>query len=224
MPFDLDLPIQWDWEGALESPSVSFTTRGPDDLPLVKVGQPLWFPDERLTGDGWTPSAGSRRFGVARFAFALNPIGRQAVKSVDFSLEFTPRHGSVAPLVFDLYPKTTTEEQTGGYMLGAEPKVKIANVLEVSGFKAEVKSDERQAHVVTRASGVQQTFAQWQFKAGKTHPLEGDQVMLVMLLLAPGVAAAEAIAQLSAEVATKYGPVRGFLPQTEHYKFRWTLQ
>ena len=227
MPVDLDLPIQWEWTGALEGPSVSFTTRGPNDLPVVKMGQPQWFPDERLTSEPWTPPAGSRRFGLARFAFALNPIGHQAIQSVDFTLNFKavggPSGGNAAPLVFDLYPKTTTEEQTGSFMLGVEPKVKIG-VAEVSGFKAEVKSDVRQTHVVTRASGVQQTFAQWQFKAGKTHPLEGDQVLLVMLQLAPGVVAARASAQLSAEVATSLGPLRGFLPQTEQQRFSWVLQ
>jgi len=81
----------------------------------------------------------------------------------------------------------------------------------------------RQAHVVTRASGAQQTFAQWQFKAGRTHPLAGDQVLLVMLQLAPGIVAARATAQLSAEVTTSLGPVRGFLPQTEQQRFTWVL-
>ena len=188
------------------------------------MGQPAWFPDERLTSEPWTPPAGSRRFGVARFAFALNPSDHRAIQRVDFSLNFKAVGGSSDPLVFDLFPKTTTEEQTGGYVLGVEPKVKIANVLDVSGFKAEVSSNVRQVHVVTRASGAQQTFAQWQFKAGSTHPLEGDQIMLVMLQLAPDVVAARASAQLSAEVATNYGPVRGLLPQTEAQRFTWVLQ
>ncbi len=77
--------------------------------------------------------------------------------------------------------------------------------------------------MVTRASGAQQTFAQWQFKAGRTHPLAGDQVLLVMLQLAPGIVAARATAQLSAEVTTSLGPVRGFLPQTEQQRFTWVL-
>ncbi len=224
MSFDMDIPLEWAWEGPLQSPAESFATRGPNDLPVVRMGKPAWFPDERLASEPWSPPAGSRRFGVARFAFALNPIGHQAVQQVDFSLDFKAVGGSSAPLVFDLFPKTTTEEQTGGYVLGLEPRVSIAKVLEVSGFKAEVSSNVRQAHVVTRASGAQQTFAQWQFKAGATHPLEGDQIMLVMLQLAPGVAAARASAQLSAEVATNYGPVRGLLPQTEQQRFTWVLQ
>lgn len=223
MSFNMDIPLEWAWEGVLQSPTESYTTRGPGDLPVVKVGEPAWFPDERLTSEPWTPPAGSRRFGVARFAFALNPTGHQTIQHVDFSLNFKAIGGEASPIVFDLFPKTTTEEQTGSYTLGAEPKVKIANVLEVSGFKAEVSSNVRQAHVVTRASGVQQTFAQWEFKAGATHPLVGDQIMLVMLQLAPNTITARASAQLSAEVTTSLGPVRGFLPQTEQQRFTWVL-
>lgn len=224
MSFDIDTPITWAWEGALQGSAESYTPRGPGDLPVVKMGQPAWFPDQQLTSEPWTPPAGSRRFGVARFAFALNPTGHRAIQRVDFSLNFKAVGSNSDPIVFDLFPKTTTEEQTGGYTLGVEPKIKITNVLEVSGFKAEVSSNVRQAHVVTRASGAQQTFAQWEFKAGATHPLEGDQIMLVMLQLAPGVVAARASAQLSAEVASNYGLLRGFLPQTEQQRFTWVLK
>jgi hypothetical protein len=227
--FDFNAPIEWEWEGYLESPIGLFAARSPDTLPSVSIGKPAWWPDDKMPGDKWTPPAGGSRYGLARFAFSLRPDPRQMIKTAEFTLDFSAIGPGQAgrlprPTAFDLYPQLVTEEQTGSRSIGLDPKFKFGSVAEFSGAKAEVTLNVKQALVVTKVDGLGESYARWTFTARPAHPLTGSQEVYVVVELPPGVEAARASAQLSAEVANPLGPFKGLLPQTEQARFSWVLR
>ncbi len=219
---DLNPPIEWAWEGELESPIGQYATRGPGDLPRVGVAKPLWRADVDLSGAAHAPATDGQRHGVGRFAFALNPTGRQLIQRVEFTLNFKPVGGAIEPLVIDLAPKTTTETKDSSITLGLEPKLKTAAV-EVSGPKAGYTINLKHAYVTTRASGVQQAYVQWVFEPGSAQPLVGDQIVQVELQLAAGVMA-RAQASINVDVVSQFGLIKGLLPRNERQRFNWVLQ
>lgn len=216
---DFAAPIIWEWEGFLESPMGQYAPKDPLGLPRVGVGQPLWQIDQTLAGAA-QPADGSRR-GVGVFAFALHPQGQQHIQKVEFTLDFKPLGGEAAPLVLDLSPQTSVEQRDSSLTLGLEPKIKTADV-EVSGLKAGYTINYKTPHIITIASGVQQTYARWTFEPGNTQPLVGDQRVRVELRV-PASGRVRARAALSVEVANALGPLKGLLPQAEQHHFNWVL-
>lgn len=155
---DFNAPIEWEWEGVLESPLGQYAAKDPLGLPRVGVGKPLWQIDQNLAGASNPPAADSSRRGVGLFAFALHPQGRQHIQRVEFTLDFKPLGDEAAPLVLELSPQTSVEQRDSSLTLGLEPKVKTADV-EISGPKASYTANFKRPHIITIASGQQQTYA-----------------------------------------------------------------
>lgn len=218
---DNDVSITWEWEGFLESPIGQYAPKDPIGLPRVGVGQPLWQIDQTLAGAAQPAASDGLRHGVGVFAFALQPQGRQHIQKVEFTLDFKPLGDEVAPLVLDLSPQTSVEQRDSSLTLGLEPKLKTADV-EVSALKASYTANFKRPHIITIASGVQQTYARWTFEPGSTQPLVGDQRVRVELRV-PASGRVRARAALSVELATAYGPLKGLLPQDEQHRFNWVL-
>ncbi len=216
-------PIDFDWTGALEPPSQMYATRG-SGLPRVSLGKPVWWSDQKMLGENWSPPAGGARYGLARFAFSLRPEERQVIRSAEFIVYLHAKGAGPRPIVFDLLPKTTTEEQTGSRTFGLDPKFKFANLVEVSGVSAGTTLDVKQAVPVTAADGVGESAARWVFSAQRAHPLLGSQIVFATVELPPGVEAARASVQLTAEVETNFGLVRGLLPEEERQSKSWVLE
>jgi|CXWL01.1.fsa_nt_gi hypothetical protein len=219
---DTQLPFDSAWEGELAPPEGVFA-KG-DGLPTVSLGRPAWWSDGKVLGKEWVPPAGGRRYGLARFAFSLRPGARQEVKRVEFVVHLHAKGGGARPVVFDLFPKAVTEEQTGTRTLGLDPKFKFVDAVEVSGLKAETTINVRQAVPVITADGVGESVARWVFQSRPAHPLIGSQSAYVVVELPPGVAAARASLLLSAEVTTRFGPMRGLLPEDERERLSWVLE
>ncbi len=223
---DSHFPIEYVWDGALEPPpdAQTFTTRGGDGLPRVSIGRPVWWSDQKVLGEQWVPPAGGRRYGLARFAFSLRPEGRQAVKRAEFIVYLFATGSGKRPIAFDLFPKTTTEEQTGSRTVGLDPKFKFVKAVEVSGLKAETTMDVTQAVPVITVDGIGENFARWAFESRPAHPLVGSQVVYATVELPPGAEAARASVHLSAEVTGSFGPIRGILLEKESERLSWVLE
>lgn len=220
---ETSFPIEFEWEGELAPPAGVYITRGGGDLPCVSVGRPVWWSDQKVLGEKWTPPAGGRRYGLARFAFSLRPEGRQSIRSAEFVVHLHAKGAGPRPIVFDLLPKLTTEEQTGEFSLGIGPDFKFAGA-EASLGKAEAKVNLKQAVPVVTADGVGESAARWVFQARPAHPLIGSQLTYAVVELPPGVEAARASLGLSAEVETRFGPLRGLLPEPERARLSWLLE
>ena len=224
---DFNVPIELAWEGLLDSSSEQYAAKGVGLLPRASIGKPVWWPDDKILGDTWTPPAGGSRYGLARFAFSLRPETRQTITGAEFAVGFRAlgtTDGAAQPTAFDLYPQLVTEEQTGSRTLGLDPKFKFGSVAEFSGAKAEVTLNVKQALVVTRVDGLGERYARWTFAARPAHPLTGSQEVYVVVELPPGVVAAEASAQLNVDIAAPFGPFKGVLPKTDQARFRWVLR
>lgn len=222
---DSHFPIEYVWDGALEAPpgAETYTVRGGSGLPRVSIGRPAWWSDEKVLGEKWTPPAGGRRYGLARFAFSLRPEGRQAVRRAELIVHLHARGSGPRPIAFDLFPKTTTEEQTGEFKVSVGPDFKFAGA-EASVASAEATINHRQAAPVITIDGIGENFARWVFAAHPARPLVGSQTVYATIELPPGVAAARVSVQLSAEVAGSFGPIRGILPETEKERLSWVLE
>jgi len=220
---DTQLPFETAWEGELAPPEGVFA-KGGGDLPTVSLGRPAWWSDGKVLGKEWVPPAGGKRYGLARFVFSLRPGARQEVKGVEFVVHLHAKGGGARPVVFDLFPKAVTEEQTGMRTVGVDPKLKFVDAIEVSGLKAETTINVRQAMPVITADGVGESVARWVFQSRPAHPLIGSQSAFVVVELPPGVEAARASLLLSAEVTTRLGPVRGLLPEAERERLSWVLE
>ena len=218
---DNDSPITWEWDGFLESPMGQFAPKDPLGLPRVGVGKPLWQIDQNLAGAANSPAADGSRRGVGVFAFALQPQGRQHIQRVEFTLDFKPLGDEAAPIVLELSPQTSVEQRDSSLTLGLEPKVKTAD-MELSGPKVGYTANFKRPHIITTASGQQQTYARWIFEPGSTQPLVGDQRLKVELRV-PASGRVRARAFLSVELANALGPIKGLLPQDEQHRFNWVL-
>jgi hypothetical protein len=219
---ETQFPVEVAWEGVLAPPAGVFATRG-EELPRVSLGQPTWWSDQKVLGEKWTPPAGGQRYGLARFAFSLRPQGRQAVRRAEFMVYLHAKGAGPRPTAFDLFPQAVTEEQTGAVTVGIGPDFKFAGA-EASLAKAETTINLRQAAPVITADGIGEHTARWVVVARPAHPLTGSQTVYIIVELPPGVPAARASLQLSAEVTTRFGPVRGLLPETERASLSWVLE
>jgi len=127
------------------------------------------------------------------------------------------------PIVFDLFPRALTEEQTGARTVGLDPQFKFVDAVEVSGFKAEMTINVTQAAPVITVDGIGESFARWVFAAHAARPLVGSQLAYATIELPPGVAAARASVQLSADVASGFRSALGFLPERDSARLSWVL-
>ncbi|HLB50212.1 MAG TPA: hypothetical protein VJL59_24580 [Anaerolineales bacterium] len=128
------------------------------------------------------------------------------------------------PVVFDLFPRAKSEEQTGARTVGIDPKFKIVDLIEVSGLKAETTQNTRQSTVVLTADGIGENVARWVFVAHPVYPLVGSQVVHTIIELPLGIEAARAKVQLTADFETRFGPVRGLLPESERRQLSCVLE
>ena len=217
---DNALPFDQAWQGPLSLPA-TFATRG--GLPTVSIGRPAWWSAQKVLGDKWTPPAGGRRYGLARFVFTLRPEGRQEISRAELTVYLFATGPGPRPIAFDAFPKAVTESQTGTRTIGIDPTLKFVDAVEVSGLKAETTINMAQAAPVITAYGLGESTLRWEFESRPAHPLLGSQSAYAIVELPPGVEAARASLQLSVEVETRLGPVRGLLPETEQAKLSFVL-
>lgn len=215
-------PIKFDWESELVPPDEVFASRG-SELPSVSLGNPTWWSDHQVFGDDWTQPAGNKRYGLARFAFSLRPKDRQEVRRAEFTVYLQGQNGGSNPTVFDLFPKNVTEEQTGDIKAEINPQFKFAEVAKVSIGSIGVTANKRDAKAIITADGIGENTARWIFQAHPAVPLKGSQIVYAIVELPRGVTATRINVQLSAEVTTKFGLVRGLLPKTNQDERRWIL-
>jgi len=215
-------PIKFDWEGELVPPSGVFTL-GDGELPRVSIGQLEWWNDPKeILGDVWTPPSKGKQYGLARFAFSLRPKPGQMVRRAEFTVYLKPVDGIQPPIIFDLFPKLVTEQQTGDLKASIGPDFKFFGV-EASLAKLENTIHLREITSVISADGIGESTARWIFTARRSHPVTGSQVVYATVELPTDGTQYDVMVQLSAEVTTSFGLVRGLLPKTEQRRFDWRL-
>ncbi len=215
-------PIEFDWEGELISPKGVFGPRG-SELPRVSLGQPKWWNEHQIFGNNWTQPTGDKRYGLTRFAFSLRPRENQKVRRAELTVYLEAQNGGSNPTVFDLFPHNVTQEQTSDIKAGINPQLKFAEVVEASIGSVEVILHRREAQAIITADGIGESTARWTFKAHPAAPLSGSQIVYAIVELPKSVTATRVTVQLSAEVTTKFGLIRGLLPTTNQDERRWIL-
>jgi hypothetical protein len=219
---EVTFPVEFDWEGELVLPTSVFSSES-RELPSVSLGQPTWWSDHQVFGDSWTKPAGDKRYGLARFAFSLRPKNNQKIRKVELTIYLQAQDGGKNPIIFDLFPKNLTEEQQGEIKAGINPKLKFTQVAEASIGSIEVTTSRRKAQAVITADGIGENTARWTFQAHPTTPLIGSQIVYATVELPRSTTTTCVTVQISAEVTTKFGLVRGLLPKTDRDRHRWTL-
>jgi len=211
-------PVEPAWEGALAPPQGVFAPPG-EKLPTVSIGKPVWWEGETILGEKWTQPVGDNSYGLARFAFSLRPEGRKVVRRAELMVSLEAENGGGLPIVFDLLPKVTTEDKTGTFKASVGLDFKFLSLA-----KAETTIDLSQKVPVIVADGIGESIARWVFASGGAHPLVGSQIVYAILEMPAGTSSARASLQLSAEVATSLGPIRGILPKEAKEHLSWTLR
>jgi hypothetical protein len=103
--------------------------------------------------------------------------------------------------------------------------MKFANIVEVSGIQASMTINVKQALVVTSVYGVGESAVRWAFKSRPAHPLLGSQSVYLIVAWPTSAQHVRAQILLSAQVeSTRWGKLRGQLPEEEQAHFIWVLQ
>lgn len=211
-------PVEPAWEGVLASPKGVFAPPG-EKLPTVSIGRPVWWDGEEIMGEKWTKPLGGSRYGLARFAVSLRPEGRKVVRRAELMVSLNAENGGEVPIVFDMLPKVTTEEKTGTFKATVGLDFKFLSLAQ-----AGTTIDLTQKVPVIVADGIGESIARWVFVSGRAHPLVGSQLVYAILEMPAETSAARASLQLSAEVATSLGPIRGILPKEANKELSWVLK
>jgi hypothetical protein len=215
-------PIEFDWEGELVPPTGVFAPRG-SELPSVSLGKPDWWNEHQIFRDNWTQPSGDKRYGLARFAFSLRPRDSQEVRRAEFTVYLEAQNGGSNPTIFDLFPQNVTQEQTSDIKAEINPQLKFAEVVEASIGSVEVTLHRREARAIITADGIGESTARWIFNQHPATPLTGSQIVYAIVELPKSVTATRVTVQLSAEVTTRFGLIRGLLPTTNQDQRRWIL-
>lgn len=215
-------PVEIAWDGKLVPPTGIFAARG-KEMPQVSIGKPDWWDGQHILGDAWKAPEGGYSYGLARFAFSLRPEGRQEVRRAELVVYFQPEDGGKRPVAFDLAPRSETEERTGSFALGIGPDLKFSSV-EMTLAKAETTINLRRVFPVIIADGIGESIARWVFVSRPAHPLVGSQIVYAIVQMPPGVESARVAIFLNAEIATGFGPIKGFLPKNVESDLSWMLK
>ncbi|MBI3241847.1 MAG: hypothetical protein HYZ49_06080 [Chloroflexi bacterium] len=215
---ETNFPTVAGWEGELMRATGMLSVPG-ERLPALSISKPVWWSDQTLMGEGWTPPATGRRYGLTRFAYSIRPAERQSVRYVDIVVYLHAKGDGLRPVVFDLLPKAAKEEQAGTLTVGISPDFKF-----VAPENAPAALSLRQNILAVTADGLGENAAHWAFAVRSTTPLAGSQATYIIVELMPGVEAARASLQLVAEIDTPYGPVRGLLPSSQRNALSWVLE
>lgn len=220
---EIQYPIKYAWEGQLIRSTGMFLGGG-DKLPAASIGVPMWWSEEKLLGEQWQPpdpgaQLSRRRYGLARFAFSLAPNDNQKVRRAEFTAYLQFKDKETPPIFYDLFPQIVTSEEVGELRAGIGPDFKF-KLVEV----AETTIALTQAVPVSAVEGSGQSIIRWVFTARPTLPIGGQQLMYAVVELPPGVPSVRVTTHLVVEVITSMGPVRGFLPKTEHASLGWMLE
>ncbi len=220
---DSSLPFEPLWEGALEPGAGMFKAARGDEAPTIKFGKPHWWNQQNIMGDKMITPANNARYGLARFVFALSPQKNQEVQRVEFNVHLHAKGAGARPIAFDLFPKTTTVEETGKASVGIDPKFKFV-AIEASGIpKAEIAFDKKQDKVVIASEGTGSSAARWLFESHATRPLVGDTSVYVIVELPPDVEAARATLHLRAEVKDRFNVASYFIPEEQRERLSVVL-
>jgi hypothetical protein len=217
LPFDVIYEASLEYENPKEAEE-----RGGTELPVLSIGKPLWWNDQAIMGEKWIPPAGNYRYGLTRLSFSLRPLSRQVVQKVEFIVHLFSIGHEERPTAYDIYPQTITETRTGTRTIGLDPKLKFADVLEVSGFKAETTINVKESVPVIVADGANESIVRWVFQSRRERPLIGSQNVYIIVALPPGVSHARAAVEVKAEISDSvFGLVRGISSRTqsEHLSF-----
>jgi len=219
---EIRYPIKYAWEGQLIQSTGMFLGGG-EKLPGASIGVPMWWSEEQLLGEQWRPPdpATQRyrcRYGLVRFAFSLRPNENQKIRRAEFTayLQFKPDGGQ--PIFNGLFPQIVTSEELGELRTGIGPDFKFGPT-EMAATTVSLK----QTAPVSAAEGKGQSIIRWSFSMRPTHPIGGQQLMYAIVELPSGMPSVRVVVHLIADVTTNLGPVRGFLPKTEHAALGWAL-
>jgi hypothetical protein len=183
----------------------------------------MWWSEEKLLGDQWQPpepgaARRRRRYGLVRFAFSLKPGDNQKVRRAEFTafLQFKQEEGH--PIFYDVFPQILTSEEIGELRAGIGPDFRFR-----PGEPGELTVGLKQTAPVSAVEGRGQSIVRWSFTARSNHPIGGQQLLYAIVELPPDVSSVRVTVHLNTEVITSVGPVRGFLPKTEHAALGWML-
>jgi len=216
---EIQFPIETVWEDHLSEPVVMRASA----LPIVSIGKPVWWNDQKVMGDKWIHPSGKARYGLARFSFSLRPDERQEVRASELLVHLHADGTGPNPIVFDIFPRILTEEQTGELSIGVGPEFKFAGA-EASIAKAETKINLKQSVPVVVANGVGESVARWRFESRSTYPLIGSQIVFVVVELLSNVLKFRVNLQLSADIMDKrLGLLRGLLSDQQREQLNFVL-
>jgi hypothetical protein len=195
-------------------------------LPAAGLGLPRWWGEKEILemqGQSTVPATNpfQKHYGLARFAFSLRPKERQQVRRAEFTVYLHAKGDNPRPVFYDLFPYA--EAPVGHLKIGVGSAFKFTDS-ETALASYTTTISLKQNVPVAGAEGIGTSTACWVLTPTAAYPLIGIQEMYAVVELPPGVQGARVTVHLLVEVVTAIGPVRGFLPRTEHAALGWALE
>jgi hypothetical protein len=205
------------WEGTLQPLGPTFMDT---PLPRVALGQPVWWPAAQAlqneTGQAWTPPPDDLDYTLLRLACTLCPSQDRHTHYVDATLTayLRPKEGAAAVVAHDLFPKrlTVDSERTFSFSLG--PNLEFAGVVEASLIQVSAEIAYHRAFPVVQGFGIGESRPYWYFAHHAGNPLLGCQSVYLVLAAPRAANGVRLSLELTANLQTRYGPVRVGLPET----------
>jgi hypothetical protein len=204
------------WEGSLQPLGPTFMGA---PMPRVALGKPAWWPAAQAvgneTGQTWTPPADDLDYTLLRLACTLYPPQDRHTHYVDATLTvyLRPKQGTGAVVAHDLFPKRLTVDSERTFNVSLGPELEFAGVIEASLIKVGAEITYHKAFPVVQGFGMGESRPYWHFAHHAANPLLGCQSVYLVLAAPQAANGVRLSVELTANLQTRYGPVRVGLPE-----------
>src|SRR6266481_4547624 len=147
---------------------------------LAEIGRPEWWFASDLFGDSFKPPQGDETYLLVRFAFSLTPPENHEVEESRLSIQLHCS-GTVAPVVFDLFPCEVTEEANTDVKVAIKPTLKIKKVVEVSPGSLESTIHFTKVEPIVTTAGIGGANLTWFFRKHARYPIIGTRMVYAII-------------------------------------------
>jgi hypothetical protein len=187
-------------------------------FPRVTLGKPVWWPAEQAveseTGQAWTPPSDDRAYTLLRLVCTLHPPQDRNVRFVDATLVayLRPKQGPGVAVAHDLFPKRLTVDNERTLSVSLGPDLEFAGVFEASLARAGAEITYHKAFPVVEGFGMGESNPYWHFADHNASPLSGCQSVYLVIAAPQDADGIRMTVDLTANLQTRFGPVRVGLP------------
>lgn len=126
-------------------------------------------------------------------------------------------------MAHDLFPQRLTADSKRKFTLGLGPDLKFAQAFEAKLANVGAEIEYQQAFPVIQGFGLGESRPYWQFSHHAANPLLGCQSVYLVVAAPTGADGVRLSIELTAELQTRFGPLRVGPPQEAQANLSWTI-